>query len=663
MPNLFFGQSDVPLSLRTQFNGSYGYTIIGNTHNEFDNWEQNPIPPCQLLTQSSATLNLNPGQNIVAAYLYWSGIGDGTHNPEVTLNGINHVADEVYLGYPESVLDFVYFGSYKNITSQVQSQGNGNYTFSNFNLNPIIPLYCSNYIFYAGWYIVVVYEELTLPSVQLNVYDGFNVVSNFFNDGLTIFDINNLNIVSTQNSQLTYVAWNGSSNNFFQEGISINGVPLSNSLNPLNNPFNSTNSFTNSSSSWNFDVDTFDISTSVNIGDTSATVELASFFFRFLQSLVTSIRSELPDATVTIDQVTGQEVCGNRNLLVECTVFNINSNAVLPEVPVAFYADDTLLFIQNTVLPLAIGESVTFFTSLFIPESIPNPFTLRVVVNDNGFPGIGGIPESNVNNNESIEVINLLLDTIPSVFSLATSFCQNTTVPILPLVSDNGIGGTWSPSVISNQSSGSYVFTPTAGQCADSFTLNVTITPVSVPTFSIATTFCQNATVPALPLVSVNGINGTWSPSVISNQGSGSYVFTPNVGQCSESITLDVTITPVSVPTFSIASTFCENASVPALPLVSDNGINGTWSPSVISNQNSGSYVFTPNAGQCSASFTFNVTITPVSVPTFSIATTFCQNATVPALPLVSVNGINGTWSPLVISNQGSGSYVFTPNA
>ena len=65
-------QSDVPLTLRAQYNGSYDYTIIGNTHNEIDNWFQAPPPPCQMLNQSSATLNLLPSQNIVATYLYWA---------------------------------------------------------------------------------------------------------------------------------------------------------------------------------------------------------------------------------------------------------------------------------------------------------------------------------------------------------------------------------------------------------------------------------------------------------------------------------------------------------------------------------------------------------------------------------------------------------------
>lgn len=120
--NIIHAQSDVPLSLRAQFNGPYGYTIIGNTHNEFDNW-QLPSPPCEMFTSSSASLNLLPSQNIVAAYLHWSGIGDGTFNPAVNLNGTVYSSTNISVAFPDSSNFFSYYGAYVDITSQIQSQG------------------------------------------------------------------------------------------------------------------------------------------------------------------------------------------------------------------------------------------------------------------------------------------------------------------------------------------------------------------------------------------------------------------------------------------------------------------------------------------------------------------------------------------------------------
>src|SRR5690606_31404855 len=132
---------------------------------------------------------------------------------------------------------------------------------------------------------------------------------------------------------------------------------------------------------------------------------------------------------------------------------------------------------------------------------------------------------------------------------------------------NNGIAGTWTPSVISNTVSGSYVFTPST-TCASSYTLNVTITGATVPTFNIANNFCEGSTVPSLPTTSDNGITGTWSPSVISNAASGSYVFTPS-NACATAYTLNVTITSATVPTFNIANNFCEGSTVPSLPTTS----------------------------------------------------------------------------------------------
>ena len=543
-----YSQSDVPLSLKTQFNGHYGYTIIGNTHNQFDNW-QSPTPQCQMLTQSIATLNLSPNQNIVAAYLYWSGIGEGTFNSTVNLNGINYTATETHVGNPDPSPFFKYFGSFKDVTQDVINFGNGNYNFSNLNLNPLISGYCSNLVFYSGWNIVVIYEEVSLPITQLNIYDGFNIAAEFFNNGTTPVVVNNLNISSTNNATLTYLVWNGSPNLFFNENISVNGNILANAQNPAYNPFNGTNSFTNQNNSWNLDVDTFDISSNINVGDTSANILFSSIFWRFLQVMITSIRSELPDATAQITSVTGQAICNNRNLNVSFKLKNTNANAPLPiGTPVAIYADTTLLTTVSTTTIIPVGGELVFNVPVTIPNTIPNNFTIKVVSNSNGL-ATPIVAESNNTNNEATLAVSLIDNIIPT-FNLSNAVCQNLAT-ILPSTSTNGITGTWSPNIIDNQNSGTYVFTPNAGQCATSFTLNTTITPSVSPTFSLNSVFCQNSSVPILPTSSTNGISGTWSPNVIDNQNSGTYTFTPNAGQCATSFTLNTTIIPDSGFTFT----------------------------------------------------------------------------------------------------------------
>ncbi|MFY7935838.1 MAG: hypothetical protein ACOVOQ_00560, partial [Flavobacterium sp.] len=520
-----YSQSDVPLTLRAQFNGSYGYTIIGNTHNEFDNWQQNPLPPCQMLTASSATLDLQANQSIVAAYLYWGGIGDGTFNPIVSLNGLDYIATQTFVSYPENNLLVANFSSFCDVTEQIISTGSGNYTFNNINLNPLLLPYCSSATYNLGWHIVVIYNEPDISNNQINIFDGNNVVSFFFNDGITSLVIDNLNVVDSQNAQFSYVALNGSPNLFFNESVLFNGNILTNALNPANNPFNGTNSFTGSTTNWNQDIDTFDISSFINIGDTQSNITLTSFAYRFLQTIVTSIPSELPDATVQISDVSGQELCNNRDLTVNYVVSNTNSNDVLPaNVPVSFFANDTFLQTINTTAGIPIGGNLPLQTTVSIPAAIPDTFTLRIVVNEDENNNTS-VAESNLNNNEATQSITLLGDSILPTFSLQNSFCQNATVPVLPNLSNNGISGNWFPNVISNQNSDAYLFTPDAGQCALPFTLNVVISNNVLPTFSIPSSFCENATVPVLPNLSNNGISGNWFPNVISNQNSDAYLF------------------------------------------------------------------------------------------------------------------------------------------
>ncbi|WP_290840738.1 T9SS type B sorting domain-containing protein [Flavobacterium sp.] len=250
---------------------------------------------------------------------------------------------------------------------------------------------------------------------------------------------------------------------------------------------------------------------------------------------------------------------------------------------------------------------------------------------------------------------------VPNFASSAT-ICQNMAGPSLSTTSPNGITGTWSPSVMDNQNSGTYVFTPTAGQCATQATLVVTITPNVVPNFATTLTLCQGSTAPVLATTSSNGISGIWNPSTINNAASGNYIFTPNLGQCATSVTLAVTVTNSIVPDFASTLTLCTGSVATTLATTSPNGITGTWNPSSINNTANGSYVFTPNSGQCAVPFTLAVTVTNTIVPNFATTLTLCQGSTAPVLATTSPNGIVGTWNPAAINNTTSGSYVFTPN-
>jgi len=616
-------QFDVPMSLRSQFNGSCDYTIIGNTHNIGDVYSNN-IPPCQMVTSSSATLNLAPNQNIVKAYLYWFGPGDGTFDPLINFNGLNYTAQELSVAQFGASTFESYYGAFVDVTSEVIAAGNGLYTFSDFDLNLIIPSFCGGGSNYAGWHMVVVYEEQGLQNTQLNVYDGLNGVSFPFNNGVTDVLIDNLLVTDTVNAELAYVFWGGGVNQFVNFGypvdetVSVNGDTLSNSSNPPLNTFNSTNSFTGSTTNWNMDIDTFDISSYINIGDTDAQLRFTTAFYKALQSVVTYIPSELPDATVIFDTITGQNLCDNRTLAIDFTVRNVNANDTLPaNTPVSFFVNDSV-FLGTVLIPseILIGDSLAMSASVTIPANTLNPFNLSVIANQDATQ-LGVIPESNLTNNSVDTTLSLTEITVP-LFNQIPPVCQGTNV-VLPNVSTNGFAGVWSPS-FDNQNTTTYTFTPANTFCADTIQLTVQIVPQTLPTFTLPDSICFNDAL-IFPTLSNNGFSGTWSPA-FDNQNTTTYTFTPGSSgvsaNCPASVQQLIVVVPQTAPVFSFQDSLCPSA-VFTFPNTSDNGIIGTWSPA-FDNQNTTNYTFTPNTNSflnnCAASISETITISDVVNPT-----------------------------------------------
>ena len=249
-------------------------------------------------------------------------------------------------------------------------------------------------------------------------------------------------------------------------------------------------------------------------------------------------------------------------------------------------------------------------------------------------------------------------------FAPIPSICAGTTVPSLGTIAPNGITGSWLPATIDNANTGSYVFTPDAGQCATTQTLNVNVTAPNInPAFAAIPDVCSGTVAPSLATTSPIGITGSWLPATIDNANTGSYVFTPDAGQCATSQTLGVLITPITQPNFADIAAFCSGATAPSLALISPNGVTGIWSPAIISNTTSGDYTFTPSGAQCASTKLLSVTVTPNTTPDFADVAPICSGASAPTLAGTSPNGVNGTWLPAIISNTADGSYEFTPSA
>lgn len=417
-PFLFFGQD---ISLYTQINGRYDFTFIGNTLNPSENTN---FSPTFLYTQSSATLNLGVNDRIERAYLYWAGSGPG--DTDIKLNGVD-MSPDLLSNVVGTANEFTYFSAFKDITTFVQTTGNGTYTLSEFDLNSYVPTYISNATQFAGWAILVVYENPALTLNQLNIYQGLEALSPNLPLGIIDYmtiQLNNLYLISNTGAKIGFIAWEG--DRFIQESESLsftaNNVTniLSNPLNPSNNAFNGTNTETNATNLYNMDLDVYSIENYIVPGTTSATVSLQSGQdYVMLNTVVTKLNSQLPDATIALNNPS--TLCNSRDVNLNFTVSNLNSTEVLQaNTPITFYVGTEAIATTYTQNIIPIGGSENGNITLTIPSSVPTNFTLLAVVDDAG-NGTGIRPELIENNNSFQIEIELIVSPIFNPLNSLTS--------------------------------------------------------------------------------------------------------------------------------------------------------------------------------------------------------------------------------------------------
>lgn len=393
---MFLQAQDV--ALYTQHNGRFDFVFAGNTMNPLENTYM--LEP-EILTESSADLSLAPEDTIIAAYLYWAGSGTGDF--DVTLNGQNITAQRTF-AFQRITLGVVfdYFSAFADITSQIQSTGNGTYTLTNLDVSSFLDHHFQNRTNFSGWAILVVYENDNLPLNQLNVYDGLQAVPEEIN-----ITLDALNVIDNEDAKIAFLAWEGDVGLADDESLIFNTEELSNDLNPGDNAFNGTNSFTGSDELFNMDMDVYSIEDNINIGDETASIQITSDWdMVMINVVVTKLNSQLPDATI-VGEVALE--CDSRVISVDYTVSNFNSTDVLPSgTPIAIYADGIFVQYTETINPIPIGESDSDSVSFVLPDTIPDTFQLTLVVDDVG-DGSGIVTEIVEINNSYATQVSLLL--------------------------------------------------------------------------------------------------------------------------------------------------------------------------------------------------------------------------------------------------------------
>ena len=169
-------------------------------------------------------------------------------------------------------------------------------------------------------------------------------------------------------------------------------------------------------------------------------------------------------------------------------------------------------------------------------------------------------------------------------FATTLALCSGTTPPTLNTTSPNGIVGTWSPSTINNTTSGNYIFTPNANQCASPITLNVTITTLAVSITGVDE-LCVGETTQWTS--SVTG--GTWSSSdatiaTIDSNGTitavGSGITTINYflqGSCDTTVSETIEVTNLPEPILTDSYVCVDNLSgVILAPVLLESGLSNT---------------------------------------------------------------------------------------
>jgi len=274
-----------PLTLFQEFDGYYDYSTTGGTLRT----GANGASPCAITTSSSNSL-ISPIPNtatIERAYLYWAH-SNTVRDDQVTFEGQAVSANFLY---QTSLTNRNFYGYVSDVTAIVQGVSNPStnvFDFSDLDIDNT-GSYCNTSTVLGGWTLIVFYEDPSLPAVNINLYQGFDGLSN---EG-TSFTLDSFYAISGSGAKASFLSWEGdpdlngsSSGSSNPEALSITNQ--SNTTFALsgdggqtgNNAYNSTiydntvSPVYNTSNSYGVDLDTYDISSFISPTDSQVTANV-----------------------------------------------------------------------------------------------------------------------------------------------------------------------------------------------------------------------------------------------------------------------------------------------------------------------------------------------------------------------------------------------------
>ncbi len=308
-------------------NGNSGYGNDGSNIRYVD-IDGNTGAGAGTRNSSSADLALPAGTNTIKlARLYW-GARVRKSEFDITLDTFKRVKirygnSNAYTEYAAAQIDKNTTGSgnsvvnqyqaYVDITPFIQANGSGSYTVGNVAASVGAVSSGGNY---AGWCIVIVYENLqssTYNSVRL--YDGFQQVYNGGASQISSVTLTGLNVPSGamnfRDAKMGAMVWEGDAN-LKLDYLKINGTNFHNSINAVDNPWNGTISDTgthvttknpNYTNQMGIDIDQFYVGNGYGIqpGDTTVSLEFGTEADQYFPGLFT-FQIKTNDPTVILDK-------------------------------------------------------------------------------------------------------------------------------------------------------------------------------------------------------------------------------------------------------------------------------------------------------------------------------------------------------------------------
>jgi len=330
------GTITVPSSAFTSGNNIIAVELHQNSANNNDAFFDLSITGNALATynSSSANLILPSGTNTIRfARLYWGGrinnsaltttadtlrkilIRKGTTGAYTPALAPASNVDKFALSSTEWV-----YQSYVDVTSFVQAYGAGTYTIANL---PATPGSVSAGGKYAGWAIVVAYENASSPYTSVRIYDGYSQV---YDNGTAItqnITLTGLNVpnnpLASADAVMATMVWEGDGNlgasaaNPAGDYIKVNNIAVSNAVNPVSNFWNGTISkngaFVTGTKNPDYynqmgiDIDEFNVGTGYNIqpNATSVNIEFGTEADQYFPS-VFSFAIRMKDPVISLDK-------------------------------------------------------------------------------------------------------------------------------------------------------------------------------------------------------------------------------------------------------------------------------------------------------------------------------------------------------------------------